>query len=334
MALNIIPFEDYYIKETIFLTCVSYEDRSKLALKKILECNKIKKCFVIKLIDLLLDEKENHDVLISLSDEDQKVKKAWQTNYNEIQKLLDEHNVEKIEIEGSSSDPLSLAQHLNTDLPENDRILFDISSFPKHILLEILRWNENKKFVCLYARPGADREAEREFSIGTKNIGVLRGFEGDVRIDRSNLLILILGFEGSRALSIFKHFEPYSVFAFLGNTIPFFSEERNEFFLMNAKKNNSQLLSNQKVMINQISSLDPYVFKKSLKNKISESLKNNEMNVLISCLGTKPQTLGLFLYWLENKNIQIVYSIPTKRRISSEGLGPMWIYKLKELLHE
>ena len=37
------------------------------------------------------------------------------------------------------------------------------------------------------------------------------------------------------------------------------------------------------------------------------------MDLCISPLGTKPQALGLYLYWRENKNIQLIYSIPVKR---------------------
>jgi len=332
MALRIIPFEDYYIKEKCVLTCVSYEDRSKLVLEKILDTKKITSCVLIKLSDLFEDKKPI--TTLSSKNEDDLVRESWINNYNEIRDLLTRNNINLIEIEGSSSDIFSLAKKISDALPVDEKILFDISSFPKYLLLEILRWNENKKFICIYARPGIEREAETEFSIGTKGIGVLKGFEGSIRFDRVNIMVLILGFEGARALTVFKHFEPAKVFAFLGNSLGFFSTTTNEFYIDNAKRNNSQLLSNQRVIIDEISALDPYSVKEKLDLTISNYSSKNDANIIISCLGTKPQTLGLFIYWLQNKHVQIIYSTPSKRRISSKGVGPIWVYKIKELLHE
>lgn len=215
-------------------------------------------------------------------------------------------------------------------LPLNEKILLDISAFPKHILLSILRWHEGKSFTYLYTRPKVEREAETEFSVGTKEIGVLKGFEGDIRLDRNNFMVIILGFEGSRALSIFRHFEPNRTIALLGNPDTLLDQEKCHFYRNNSLKNNSQLLSNQRVITSQISSIDPYIFKNELNQVITKHVEKTEANILITCLGTKPQTLGLYLYWLENRNVQIVYSIPTKRRISSESINQILVYKLKE----
>lgn len=332
MALSIIPFEDYYIQEKCLLTCVSYEDRSKLILQKILVTKKITSCILIKLSDLFEDKKPK--TTLSSKNDDDLVKEAWINNYKEIVDLLTRNNVKMIEIEGSSNDTFSLAKKISEQLSPDEKILFDISSFPKYLLLEILRWCENNKFICIYARPGIERKAETEFSIGTKVIGVLKGFEGSIRFDRVTIMVLILGFEGARALTLFKHFEPVKVFAFLGNSLTFFPTKTNEFYINNAKRNNSQLLSNQRVIADEISALDPYSVKEKLEHTISNYSNKTDANIIISCLGTKPQTLGLYLYWLQNKQIQIIYSTPSKRRISSEGLGPIWVYKMKEFLHE
>lgn len=333
MTLHIIPFEDYYIQEKTVLTCVSYEDRSNLVLKEILKSKKISRCILIKLKDLFQGKKTSLFILPPSANDDEKVRIAWEKNYLEILSSLKESNIIPSEIEGSSCDTIMLAKKINSIISNEEKVLFDVSSFPKHLLLEILRWNCDKRFTCLYARPNINREAETEFSVGTRDIGVLRGFEGEIRFNRPTLLVLILGFEGSRALTIFKHFEPSKVIALIGNSSPYLSVEDISFYLEIAKKNNFQLLSNQRVIIDEISTLDPYIFKTTLNDLISKH-GDKDMNILISCLGTKPQTLGLYLYWLENKGIQIIYSIPSKRRISSEGLGSIWIYKLKELLHE
>lgn len=325
----ITPFEEYRGKESTFLTCVSYEDRPVLSLQEVLNRKNINKCILIKLTDLFSDRKKG-----SLSESDAidfEVRNAWEKNYEKIVSLLEKWNVEKIEVSGSYFRPYYLAEEINSVLPTNEEILFDISALPKHILLSTLRWCEGKAFTFLYARPEHEREAEAEFSVGTKRIGVIRGYEGELRFDRLHFLVLILGFEGARALSIFRHFEPYRALALLGNPEPLFDNKISKFYLVNASKNNSQLLSNQRVIISNISSLDPYAFKNELNEKILKYTEETDSNILISCLGTKPQTLGLYLYWLEHKNVQIIYSIPSKRRIPSEGIKQIWIYKLSEI---
>lgn len=324
----IIPFIEYDFEERTIMTCVSYEDRSVLSLERLLNKNKFDKCIVIKLTDLLTDE--NKWDYFTISESDSNVRDAWIKNYEKIKKMLEKWNVERIEVTGTSSYPDSLAKKINYILPSNEKILLDISAFPKHILMSILRWNEGKSFTYLYTRPKVEREAETEFSVGTKEIGVLRGFEGDVRLDRNDFIVMILGFEGSRALSIFRNFEPYRTLALLGNPAPFLDKEKCQFYRNNAFRNNSQLLSNQRVIKSQISSLDPYIFKQELNAEISKHIEKEEANILITCLGTKPQTLGLYLYWLENRNTQIIYTIPSKRRISSESINQILVYNLKE----
>ncbi len=327
--ISMTPFEKYSGEENTFLTCVSYEDRPVLSLEEVLSRKNINKCILIKITDLLFDKNKWNSLDISEGDElDVKVRSSWEKNYEKIINLLEKWNVEKIEVSGSSFRPYYLAREINDALPTNEDILFDISALPKHILLSILRWCEGKAFTFLYSRPEWEREAEAEFSVGTKRIGIIRGYEGEIRFDRLHFLVLILGFEGARALSIFRHFEPYRALALLGNPEPLYNNKTSQFYLDNAYKNNSQMLSNQRVITSKISSLDPYAFKNELNEKILTSYtEETDSNILISCLGTKPQTLGLYLYWLEHKNVQIVYSIPSKRRIPSEGIKQIWIYK-------
>ena len=326
---SIIPFEKYIGKEKTLLTCVSYEDRPILSLEKILTKIKIDKCILIKLTDLLSDDHKWNSLNVSESEEeDIKVKNEWQKNYETFIKILNEYNIDIIEVPGSYFRPYYLSKEINNVLPSKEDILFDISALPKHILLSILRWCEKKDFTFLYARPEVERSAEVEFSVGMERVGIIRGYEGEIRFDRMNVLVLVLGFEGARALSIFRHFEPSKSLALLGNPQPLFDDNLCKFYLDNAYKNNSQLLSNQRVINSKISSLIPHIFKNELNKKISKYIEESDSNILISCLGTKPQTLGLYLYWLEHKNIQIIYTIPSKRRIPSKGIKEILIYKI------
>lgn len=322
-----IPFESYDIQENTLLTCVSYEERAVISLKRVLQRGYISKCILIKLTDLFIHKNKWNSLY--LPDTDAEVKKLWERNYKTMVELLEKWNVEKIEVSELSFRSYRLSKEINRYIRTNEEVLFDISCLPKNVLLSVLRWCDTK-FTFLYTRPEIQKEAETEFSIGIRGIGIIRGYEGNVRLSRQTFLILILGFEGARALSIFKHFEPYKALALLGNPTPPLDHEKAQFYLDNARNNNSQLLSNQRVFSSEIPSLDPYACANALKEKISEYIKDTEMNILISPLGTKPQVLGLFLYWLKHKDIQIVYSIPSRRGLSSEGGGQTWIYRIEE----
>jgi hypothetical protein len=321
-----IPFERYDIKENTLLTCVSYEERTVISLDRVLQRGNINKCILIKLTDLNLYNNKWKSLLFP--DNDARLKGLWEINYKLMVELLEKWNVEKIEVSELSFRAYHLSKEINKYTRTNEDVLFDLSCLPKNVLLSILRWCD-AKFTFLYTRPAIQKEAETEFSIGVREFGIIRGYEGNIRLSRQTFLVIILGFEGARALSIFRHFEPYKVLALIGNPASFLDHEKVQFYLDNARNNNIQLLSNQRVIFSEVPSLDPCAFADALEEKISECVKD-EVNILISPLGTKPQVLGLFLYWLKHKDIQIVYSFPSKRGLSSEGGGQAWIYRIEE----
>ncbi len=322
---KIIPLEKYDCKEATLLTCISYEERVVKSLERILKKFNIKRCMLIKSVDL--DQMKSGGFF----DAFEETKTLWNDNYRKINELLDVHNIHKTEIPGSFTRPMALAKNIDKIIGSDKHVAFDISCVPKHIILSILRWCQNKSFTFLYTRPGEYKTAEDEISIGVKEIGVLRGFEGDIRVNYQDLLIILLGFEGGRAAEVFRHYEPYRGIALIGDPSPFYPEEKRKFFIDTCRKNNSPLLSTQRVILHNVSSLNPIRLNDELDQIISEYTKKEPMNVLISHVGTKPQTLGLFVYWKNHQNVQIIYSIPTIRKVSSRDAEATYVYLIDEL---
>jgi hypothetical protein len=277
--------------------------------------------------DLIEAKEEEH-----WRDTDREAKEKWLKNYERIKELLSSEKIETEEVREFSVNVMPIVNGISQYLPsEKGVILFDVSCFPKIILLSILRWIDYKKFTILYSRVKAHKESEEEFAVGVKKILPIKGFEGRIK-HREDLLVLILGFEGYRAMSLFKYYDPYKAIVCIGDpgNIP-----KREFYRSTAREINENLLNNQIVTDVEVPSLDHIGFMKTLEKYLNDFLKEErgkldiDYNIFISPLGTKPQTLGLFLYWLKNKDIQVVYSIPSKRRNSSEGIGETFYYSLE-----
>ena len=154
-------------------------------------------------------------------------------------------------------------------------------------------------------------------SIGIERILPIEGFEGMRELNANDLLVLILGFEGNRAISFLSQFSPYNVLPII--SIP--NEGENEIdnrFYDDVVLCNRNLLRKHRLIKDdngefyRVSSLNHIAFFNEL-NKIISRYKKSWVDICISPVGTKPQTLGLYMVWKANPEIQLIYSVPLRR---------------------
>ena len=191
--------------------------------------------------------------------------------------------------------------------PESPFITIDISGFTKIYLLQLLH------HLIVDEKVGLPRMLHTtqaylptKLTKGVSQITTVPNFYGSISLDRENVLVMFLGFEADRSLAVWKHFNPAKTIALI--TDP--PRQDNQSYLEYARKNNEQLLSQPSVELRGVPADNPYAVKKTLEG-IYQELKGS-YNIIVGPFGTKPQVVGLFLFWLEYPKIQIVYSHPTK----------------------
>ena len=192
---------------------------------------------------------------------------------------------------------------LKTD--EGPFITVDISGFTKIYLLELLHYLVIDKSLGIpRLLHTTQRYLPTRLTRGIEQITTIPNFFGSPSLDKATVLTLFLGFEPERALRVWKQFNPAKTIALITNPPRY----GNLDYLKYAKQNNADLLSQASVEVRDVTADNPYAVKNVLK-AIHEETKD-KFNMVIGPFGTKPQVIGVFLFHLEHREAQVVYSFP------------------------
>lgn len=146
-------------------------------------------------------------------------------------------------------------------------------------------------------------------SIGIEKISSVPGFINKTPLNKPLLLIMLLGYEPARSLAIYNNIDPDRTYLIVPHP-PY-----NEQWKGRTERKNSNLINTVKEdRVERMHSYDVNQFVQEFSNFIAnEDIDLNQWNCLISPLSTKPQTLGLFNYWRENKGaFSLIHSTPLK----------------------
>lgn len=221
-----------------------------------------------------------------------------------------------------------MAQYIkNLDHP---RITIDISTLIKWHLLILLKALDSKglfnKCRFIYTEPEEYiTELFQPLSFGIKEIFPIPLFSGNFDFAKDCLLVIMLGYEGDRAMRLLENIDPTECLLLVPKPA-YHPEWEGRTEEMNKEIINIVGQSN----IKYIDSRDPIIVAKGLKSILSNGY--SKYNCLISPMGTKPQALGLYLYWSTNPtDTSLIYSAPLRHNdlFYSEGIGRTWMLPSK-----
>ncbi len=207
------------------------------------------------------------------------------------------------------------------------RISIDISTIRKWHLLIFMKAFEAVKerhlLRFLYTEPeDYVTDLFQPLSFGIKDIFPIPNYSGNFDFSRDSLLVLMLGYEGDRALALFEEMDPTECLLLIAK--PSYHEEWEGRAEVMNKGIISAVGSSQ---IRYIHSRNPILVAYQLRELLSHT-HFKQYNHVISPLGTKPQTLGLHCYLSSNPpNTVLLYGSPARHNelFYSKGIGRSWV---------
>jgi len=247
-------------------------------------------------------------------DPDEETARAYRDHRARMCRFLEKAGVPLREVSSGLKAPSAGVGQL--ELPAGS--IVDISCFPRSHLLQLLRLPWVRQCPLVYSRVGYYEQDESNFAVGVEDLACVEGYEGEVR-NRPTILCLALGFEGCRAMAVFRKYDPYRTLAFVVNT-------DDPDVAAVARRNNYQLLANATVEEHAVEGLDPHGFAVGMCEAlrsflVREKARRHDFDLVASFLGPKPQVLGARLMVDAGLPVHVVYAVPTKRRICSHGIG-------------
>jgi len=274
---------------------------------------------------------------------DYKAKKVLLLRYTGHKSLKRERNIQEIkkylssvgeinEITLDEEKPIprikEIAEQIVSNISEhNPRITIDITTIIKWHLLLLLKSLDMKGLakVCrfVYTEPeDYMTETFQPLSFGINQVFPVPTYSGNFNFYRDLLLVLMLGYEGERALAIFEEMDPDECLLLIAKPSYHGSawEGRTE------KLNKEVINIVGKSKIHYIDARNPLIVQKQLEELLS-TRENRRFNHAIAPLGTKPQTLGLYNYLTTNPdNTFVIYGSPARHnKFYSQGIGRSWI---------
>lgn len=283
--------------DDLFICCASFEERSTSS--------------ILKMAD---DFKVKYSVIIIIEEPQYELEIMY--HLQKIQRELVKRTTERLFIiscqRQNPSDELIQLREIWKYIPKktdsgNLNITVDISGFTKIYLLEMLQF----LIVELGIRMPRILHTTQSYlptklTKGVEEVDLISNFIGEPSPGKETLLILFLGFEPERALTVWENFYPSKTIALLTNP----PRDNNFKYLKYAHDNNSYLISRPSVEVRDVPSDNAYEVQQVLESIWKES--SELFNIIIGPFGTKPQTIGVFLFWLEHREVQIVYSFPVE----------------------
>jgi len=243
--------------------------------------------------------------------------------------------VEEIIIEENAPIPVlqDIIRKINSiiDRSKNHTIKIDMTTPIKWHLLIFLRLLDSIKLLnhvrFLYTEPrDYYTDLFQPLSFGISDIFPIPLFSGNYDFSKNDLLVLMLGYEGSRALAIYEKVDPTEVLLLISNP-PYHPEWKGRTEEMNKEIIN--IVGHSK--IKYLDSRNPLLITNQLY-KILSGKEYLEYNHIVSPLGTKPQILGLYSYIsLSSIKPIVLYGKPLRHNhlFYSYGIGKTWELKFE-----
>jgi hypothetical protein len=207
---------------------------------------------------------------------------------------------------------------------ERPSITIDVSTFIKWHLLVLLKALDLHGILpyvrLLYTEPG-EYVLDHPLSLYVKDLTPIPFFQGHFDFSRKTLLVIMLGYEGDRALALFENIDPDECLLLVPE--PAYKREwEGRTQEMNAQVINLAGASKLRVL----HSRDPSVVFHQLVAMLAVP-ELRDYNQFVAPLGTKPQVVGLFNYLCRYGEYANVVSLSPLRHNDpySDGIGATWV---------
>lgn len=282
---------------SLFVVCSSYEERC-LSVAKNIDSSKIAHAIIAYNKEIAEQIGTNHKKLCSF--------------------FKNKHS--KVEL--SLNDPVLTADNLRREIEQRiegkDNVIIDITTFTHEsllILLKVFKLITNDKVsIKLFYSDAKDyfnssNTDEQWLSKGIDCIRTILGFPGEVFSSRETHLIVLVGFENTRAYSLIQDYSPDYLSLGYGTVDGSISVEHQKF----NEKFHSLVNDSASISYN----VNNFIFdcnnSQKTRQAIAEQIiKFPDTNVVLAPMNTKISTVGVFLAACENESIQLCYAQPSR----------------------
>jgi len=199
----------------------------------------------------------------------------------------------------------NILKQCKLDNDDGPFITIDISGFTKLYLLELLNYLvEEKKLGMPRILHTTQKYLPSRLTRGIEQITTIPNYYGSPSLEKETAMVLLLGFEPDRAISVWKQYNPAKTLALITNP----PRTGNPDYVKYARENNADLLSQPSVSVRDVPPDSPQGVKEVL-DSIYEEMEES-YNIVIGPFGTKSQVVGVFLFCVQHPKVQVIYSFP------------------------
>jgi hypothetical protein len=307
-----VPFAAKSLPDSsLLITCASHEERSKGMTSRIGDWSPAK-TLLLHYSDSntlgdqcrldILAEMEPRCTVVDLSFNESRVTENFDQQRNHLRSTLDSHG----------------------DKP----IVVDVSVLTKRHLLLLLRWLDDcrcwDRLWIVYSEPEAyEIEGFLPLSFGVSSVQQLPGFSSSPNPSRPLHAVMFLGYEGDRAFATYELLQPKKTTLIVPDP-PYKPEWKGQTESLNA----NMLSASGPYSMERADALDPESSFAILVRVLGDPSTRSEFSRALCPLGTKPQTIGAYLYLRQCVDPPaVIYSRALRHNHSyySRGIGATWL---------
>ncbi len=201
--------------------------------------------------------------------------------------------------------------------------VLDVSGFTKYHSLSLLANSSSQFSRVIYAHAASHKIPTGD--VEQTRILQVPGYNGRRVANRPDVLFLLAGFEGGRALTVYKSLAVSKAVLCVG--VPWFEPERLVKYVRTVSDQNASLMASTNVVVETVPSTDAWGFRDRFVGLVKRyrrefSGPNGRLpNVIAVPLGTKLQAVGLYLSLRDLPEMQVLYPFPTDFEELAIGTG-------------
>lgn len=264
----------------------------------------------------------------------------WQAQFVTSKALLELHKIPYQEFPVRDTGPAEWS-FLDDCQDPDAQILVNISTIPKIFIMAFVAKLWHRPGVAYYYQPLIDHQAPEsdKDESGVSEVLVVDGLEGKPELGGREQLMVMLGYEGERALRCWRQAAPgATIIGIVGlpdwrgdpwETVQHDLSPRDRQYLEVVTRRNRRLIQSQGARLAWVNSLDAGLCLSQL-NSIWGRLEGEgkvERETVLLPLGTKAQAVAGAAFAIQHTGIQVLYGVPNRRPTMLGKPGPAVVFR-------